>query len=327
MGVKQGLVSTIIPVYNRAEMLEEAVQSVLSQDYRPIEVIIVDDGSTDCTWEAAQRIAVEQKGVVKVKRQQNCGPGVARNNGLTVASGQFVQYLDSDDLIHPKKFSLQVSALNAHPDCDVSYCITDRLELASGERRTWARTAEPNLEILPAFIPKRGWATLTPLWRRSICDRIGPWCDFRVLEDWEHDLRAGFLGARAIHVPHCLATIRDHGGERASGMSSGFTNPLVRDMFRAHESVWFRMQGCGYDQCNIKHAFSRQMFWISRLCAEFGLIPEANLALAYAQEIGKRGGKVWDMSLVALAKSVLGWKLSLSMFRVVGYRATQIGAH
>src|SRR4051812_980271 len=96
-----GLVTIIIPVFNRATMLGEAVNSALGQTYRPIEVLIVDDGSTDDTPEAADRLAREHR-EIRVLHRANGGPGAAREGGRQAAGGEFIQHLDSDDLLLPR---------------------------------------------------------------------------------------------------------------------------------------------------------------------------------------------------------------------------------
>src|SRR5262249_25034222 len=112
------LVSVIIPVFNRAAMLVEAVDSVLAQTHRPIEIIIVDDGSTDDTVRVADGLAGDS---VRVVHQTNAGPGAAREAGRGIARVDFMQHLDSDDLLLPRKFELQVAALRANPDCGAAY--------------------------------------------------------------------------------------------------------------------------------------------------------------------------------------------------------------
>src|SRR5437667_5508564 len=94
----EGLVSTIIPVYNRTTLLREAVGSVLAQTYRPVEAILVDDGSTDDTPQTCRELAQKYPGEVRVVRGENRGPGLAREQGRQLARGEFIQYLDSDDL-------------------------------------------------------------------------------------------------------------------------------------------------------------------------------------------------------------------------------------
>ena len=115
------LVSTVIPVYNRASLLVDAVDSVINQTYRPIEIIIVDDGSTDETPNVIADLFRRWPHLVKVVRQANAGPGPARQHGLELATGDFVQFLDSDDLLLPEKFSYQVAALLANSEAQICY--------------------------------------------------------------------------------------------------------------------------------------------------------------------------------------------------------------
>src|SRR4051795_5577813 len=99
--MQQGIVSTIIPVFNRPAMLREAVASVLAQTYRPIEIIIVDDSSTDDTPVVIDELAARHPEVRGIRRP-NGGPGLARESGRGEARGEFIQYLDSDDLLMPR---------------------------------------------------------------------------------------------------------------------------------------------------------------------------------------------------------------------------------
>src|SRR5207244_2098618 len=121
--MQRGLVTTIIPVYNRAPMLREAVASVIAQTYRPIEIVIVDDGSTDETPAAISEL-VSTHPEVRATRRANGGPGLARETGRQLARGEFIQYLDSDDLLLPRKFEWQVAALRRSSECGVAYGIT-----------------------------------------------------------------------------------------------------------------------------------------------------------------------------------------------------------
>jgi glycosyltransferase involved in cell wall biosynthesis len=101
------LVSVIIPTYNRAHVVPEAIESVLLQTYPHIEVIVVDDGSTDNTPECLQQFASR----VRVITQANAGPAAARNRGIEVAKGELIAFLDSDDLWLPTKLERQVTLL------------------------------------------------------------------------------------------------------------------------------------------------------------------------------------------------------------------------
>ena len=107
-----GLVSVVIPAYNRAHLIGETLKSVLEQTYRPIEVIVVDDGSRDGTHEVVERFGDE----VRCVRQKNAGVSAARNRGIAEATGEFIALLDSDDVWLPWKLEAQVAILHAYPD-------------------------------------------------------------------------------------------------------------------------------------------------------------------------------------------------------------------
>ena len=101
------LVSAIIPTYNRAHIICEAVDSILGQSYTNLEIIVVDDGSKDDTLERLQHYGDR----VRIVTQQNAGPSIARNRGIAIARGDLIAFLDSDDLWLPTKIERQVNLL------------------------------------------------------------------------------------------------------------------------------------------------------------------------------------------------------------------------
>src|SRR5262245_30132400 len=112
------LVSVVIPAYNCARFIGEALDSVFAQDYPELEVVVVDDGSTDDTCAVVEGYGDR----VKLIRQRNAGAAVARNEGMRRASGEYVAFLDSDDLWLPGKLRLQIDHLESHRD--VAMCCT-----------------------------------------------------------------------------------------------------------------------------------------------------------------------------------------------------------
>ena len=163
------VVSIVIPVYNREGLLREAAVSALAQSYRPIEIIIVDDGSTDPeTPREIDRLAAEHPDVVRALRIPNSGPGAARQAGLERAKGAFVQLLDSDDLLLPRKLELQVDGLLANPECALSYGKTREHRIGAAPVDVPARRTGERFETLfPAALEGRIWATEMPLYCRS----------------------------------------------------------------------------------------------------------------------------------------------------------------
>src|SRR5215210_7397761 len=113
-GREGGLVSVVIPCYNQAHFLDEAIESVLSQSYTNFEVIVVDDGSTDTTSEVASGHA---DAGVRLFRQENRGLAGARNRGLAESKGEYVVFLDSDDRLLGEALAVGVRELKSHPGC------------------------------------------------------------------------------------------------------------------------------------------------------------------------------------------------------------------
>jgi len=122
------IVSVIIPTYNRGWILKETIDSVLAQDFRNFELIVVNDGSTDNT----QDILNSYKEDIIVLQQNNKGVSAARNMGIASASGRLIAFLDSDDLWLPKKLSIQVDFFNANPDALI--CQTEEIWVKNGIR-------------------------------------------------------------------------------------------------------------------------------------------------------------------------------------------------
>jgi len=300
--MRPGLVSTIIPVFNRAGMLHRAVESVLAQTYRPIEVVIVDDGSTDDTPQAIAELA-RAHGEVRAVRRANAGPGAARESGRAVAEGEFLQYLDSDDRLLPRKFELQVAALRECAECGAAYGRTryvgpDGRELAP----TWKAPMERRAEMFPAFLLSRWWDTPTPLYRASVCEAAGPWTELRVEEDWEYDCRIAALGTRLAFVDDVVAEVHEHAEGRLSGRG---TAEVLRDRARAHELILShaRRAGLSNEQPEMQ-TFARELFHLARQCGAAGLSSEAERLIELAREIAPR----WDLRVYGALAGVIGWR-------------------
>lgn len=207
------LVSTIIPVHNRAVLLREAVASVLAQTHRPIEILIVNDGSEDDTGAVAEALARGSAEPIRVIHQSNAGPGAARQRGLEAASGRYVQFLDSDDLLLPGKFAAQVAALERSPECQICYgpSFEENHALQPVQRRGPMRgTGQPRPRLFPDLLVERWWTTSCPLYRRDLLERIGPWQPWINEEDWEYDARAGATGAPLAWVSEPVSVRRIH---------------------------------------------------------------------------------------------------------------------
>ena len=116
------LISVIVPVYNVYDYLEDCLSSILESTFSDIEVIIVDDGSTDGSGEICDRFG-ETDSRCRVFHKQNGGLSDARNNGFNYATGQYVSFIDGDDYIHPQMYECLYSALKENPEASFSMCV------------------------------------------------------------------------------------------------------------------------------------------------------------------------------------------------------------
>ena len=281
----KGLVSTIIPVYNRSEELIRAVESVLTQTYKQIEIIIVDDGSTDSTFAIAQQLASSHPDIIYAYSQTNSGPGVAREKGRCVARGEFIQYLDSDDVLLPSKFQWQVAGLQANPDCGVSYGMV-RLRYPDG-----SVTTEPQKHtgiyvptMFPLMLQYRWWDTPVPLYRKEICDRAGNWKRLRLEEDWEYDCRIASLGIKLHYCPEYVCEVFMHNGERLSRGEALDPNRLC-DRAKAHSLILNHAIRAGIteEQPEMQH-FAKELFLLARQCGAAGLSQESRQLFHLARQ-------------------------------------------
>jgi glycosyltransferase involved in cell wall biosynthesis len=290
-----GLVSTIIPVYNRPALLAEAVESVVAQTYQLIEIIIVDDGSTDETASVCDRLAREYW-FIKVIHQTHSGrPGRARDAGRLLARGEFIQYLDSDDLLLPQKFAVMTKALVEHPDCGIAYCYTRRYVKGEPPRdAACERTGETFDRMLPKFLDQRFWHTCTPLYRKSLCDKAGPWSDLAALEDMEYDMRIAKMNPRLYHCKEFLAEFRDHAEPRLS-TAGFFIDPVsLRRLPRAYRLIYQHARDYGITyKDDAMRSFIGKIERLSHRCVEMGLSNEAEELAGIVHDVGgKRDGFV-----------------------------------
>jgi glycosyltransferase involved in cell wall biosynthesis len=308
---REGLVSTIIPVFNRSALLREAVTSVLAQTYRPIEIVIVDDGSTDDTSHSIATLAAAYPKIVRQLRIPNGGPGAAREAGRLIAEGEFIQYLDSDDLLLPRKFELQVGGLRAHPDCDVAYGKTRYYGVGElPDNMSWKRTGEQIETMFPSFLQSRWWDTSTPLYRRKVIDQAGEWLTLRNEEDWEYDCRVASQNIRLHHCPEYVSDTRTHSADMLS--RGGRSAAKLRDRAEAHRRILGHAQRAGitHDIQEMKH-FARELFLLARQCGAAGLLDEARMLFDLARSAStpeRRRGL--DFIAYRAAASVLGWSVA-----------------
>ncbi len=290
--------TTIIPVFNRPALLIEAVESVLAQTHRSIEIIIVDDGSTDETASVADRLAGQHDGIVRVIHTANGGPGQAREAGRLAARGQYIQHLDSDDLLLPRKFEMQIEALETSPECGATYGWT-RFRHHDGrvEALPWKRSGERIETMFPSMLTMRWWDTPTPLYRASLITASGPWTDLRIEEDWEYDCRLAAGGVRLAFCADWVCEVREHA-------PVGAKQETMRDRARAHEMVLGHARRARLDPASPEmQQYARELFHIARQCGAAGLPEESRRLVGLARALSPAA----DLLLYQFVAGLLGW--------------------
>lgn len=211
------LVSIIIPSYNMAAYLREAVDSALAQTYRSIEIIVVDDGSTDDTKRIVEPY-IRDKKIIYI-HQANKGLAGARNTGIKNAHGAYIAFLDADDLFAPEKIAEQVSALEKNPEFGVCYSdlthFTDppspRLRRAGTTPRVFYhhRYRYPSGDLFEPLLHRQFINPLAVLFRRDVCESYGVFDEtLRRSEDWDLWLRWAHAGVRFLYLDKPLAFYR-----------------------------------------------------------------------------------------------------------------------
>ena len=303
-----GLVSTVIPVFNRPTQIVDAVESVVAQSYRPLEIIIVDDGSTDETAGVLQKLKTRYPSLIKLKHTENRGPGLAREAGRKLVQGDFIQYVDSDDVLYPEKFKLQVEALDRNPHCQVAYGHTRyRSENAVRDFAHGKRTTERIETMFPSFLASRWWNTLTPLYRREVCDQVGPWNDLKQEEDWEYDSRIAALGTKLCFVDAPVCEFRHHSSDRMSAGQVDLHRRL-KDSASARILIYQHAIRAGLDHnCAEMQVFSRSAFHLSRQCGAAGLKAESKKLFELSRQASGRPYGL-EYSMYRILAAVLGWE-------------------
>jgi len=195
-------VSVIIPAYNSANYLDETISSVLNQSLKPEQVIVIDDGSTDDT----EKIIKSYQPHVDYLYQENSGANAARNKGVENTTGQFVAFLDSDDMWEPEKLEIQMRWLLKNPEVDAVFAHVQNFYSPDLELNKQA-ALKASLSPVPGHIPG------TMVIKKQALSSVGPFDEGVTIGDFMQWLfRARDSGISETMLPDILVKRRIHGG-------------------------------------------------------------------------------------------------------------------
>lgn len=229
MSASTPVVSVVIPAFNAAPFLKEAVESVLAQSYTPVEILVVDDGSTDATPEIARSFGE----VVRLISQQNQGVAAARNHGLRESSGTYVCFVDADDWLYPEDLERKVALMEADPELALVHALVEVTgpdlkptgEVLRGED---GYVLDRLLELIPPAIP----GVTATLIRRSVLDEIGGF-DESLGTSADYDLWLRIAeGRRVGRVDYPTVKYRKHEASMFANVEAQLTD--MGRIFRKH---------------------------------------------------------------------------------------------
>jgi len=203
------LVSVIIPTHNSANYLRDTFYSVLNQKYRPIEVLMVDDCSTDGTRKLIEELLAEHDAPefrVRFLDNNKGGASAGRNIGVSFSTGDFIQFLDHDDILHPDKLRIQVSAAAKY---GADLVVSRNRGFSSNDEIADILHSPPQvssgLHVPNPFFSQMRWSHLAWLVRRDLLNRVGSWNENLRLSDYEMDVRLKLNAERICLVNSLLS--------------------------------------------------------------------------------------------------------------------------
>ncbi|MBE9125523.1 MULTISPECIES: glycosyltransferase family 2 protein [unclassified Coleofasciculus] len=229
MELNQFFVSVIIPVYNGEKFLAEAIENVQQQGHYPLEIIVVDDGSTDGTAD----IAAQFKDEIRYVYQSNKGPAVARNLGITLASGNVIAFLDTDDLWSNDKLKLQLTYLAEHPSVEIVQGSIQQMQLS-----TWTREGKAIFKEVHS--PYSYINIGSAIYRKLVFDKVGLFDETMSYgEDVDWFFRAWENGVSKVVLDQVNLYYRKHQANMTSGknlVEVGFVRIFKKHLDRCRKN-------------------------------------------------------------------------------------------
>jgi glycosyltransferase involved in cell wall biosynthesis len=309
------LVSVIIPCCNAERMLRAALLSIVEQTYPEIEIIFVDNNSSDRSGAIVEEIAASSGRSIQIIQCSDQGVNYARNCGYSLAKGDFIQWMDADDAIDPDKIARQVAALEENSSYDIAYGDWTAHRVRPNKPNSIERHSLSQIDDqLHRALSGIWYPNHLYLLRRSAAERlqdVRAWCPGRACgTDVEYSGFAALLGLRFLHVPGAHVTYNIWSAKQIS-------NTSYRDRVAALEAIYLRLRQYAADQANItlteRHKTLLDQNWkIWRMPPRSAVLVKAGLQSYKLRHTA--GGHEIDLELheAALAKTFIALPVELA---------------
>lgn len=219
----KNLVSVIIPYFNRKKVVISTIQSVINQDYRPIELILVDDCSSDPIDDKTLISLNADINIRHIRNEINTGPGGARQKGRKIANGEYVTYLDSDDSWHPQFLNKLVSILEKNET--ISMAFSNILIHEKDKIKTRLSIPEGKYSIFDLIFSGHYWATGAAVWRATFSTSDN-WIYTRDHEDYVHDISSSLMNPDIYFTNESLCYVNKLADQRIERSNTEFIQSI-----------------------------------------------------------------------------------------------------
>lgn len=214
--------SVIVPCYNHSKYLLQAVDSALSQSGADVEVVVIDDGSTDATPQVASKYGNQ----IKYIRTENRGLPAARNAGIAASSGEFVSFLDADDYLHPNALAASYAAFSAEGKLDVAYGDGELVDRDGGFIQR-LETLSPPQDVFHWLLAGNRWSCQLAVVRRALLEAAKLFdVTLRACEDWDLWIRCAAAGGRFGKIHAVIGSYRRYDGSMSTNPRRLWSNGL-----------------------------------------------------------------------------------------------------
>lgn len=311
----QPLVSIIIPCYNNQEYIEQAIISSFEQDYPNIEVIVVNDGSQDESINLIKKYSDR----LKIVDQKNQGASSARNNGLKIANGEYIKFLDGDDILHPNSIREQVSQSYLHKDDHaIVYGIAGEMD-KSGFRKSIPDQPpiDEAINQLVFLLSNNYIVTSCPLHRKAFLDKFGSFDEtLSQGEDPELHLRLCINGVKFMYYPTIVYYRRQYSSiTRLSSLKWVITNPEL-GMIQLSKYENQILESSYSNDINVMIALGNKHFTYGRMFARCNNMAFAKKHIVKAFQFIK-----WHQLIIEKRK-IAGW-IYYFFYVTIGLRLTE----